>query len=60
MVHDGKEGLDKALSYVYELFIIDRMLPSLDGVSVAKAIREKKSVPIIMTTAKGQLEDKGE
>lgn len=60
IVQDGKEGLQKALTHVYELFIIDRMLPSMDGVTIAKAIREKKSVPIIMTTAKGQLEDKGE
>lgn len=60
MVHDGKEGLDKALSQVYELMIIDRMLPSMDGVTIAKTVREKKSVPIIMTTAKWQLEDKGE
>lgn len=60
VVTDGKEGLDKALSQVYELLIIDRMLPSMDGVNIIKAVREKKSVPIIMTTAKGQLEDKGE
>lgn len=59
-MHDGKEGLDKALSQVYELIVVDRMLPSLDGVSICKAIREKKSIPLIMTTAKGQLEDKGE
>lgn len=58
--HDGKIGLDRALSHVYELFIIDRMLPSMDGVTIAKTIRQKKSVPIIMTTAKWQLEDKGE
>lgn len=57
---DGKKGLDKAISQVYEVMIIDRMLPSMDGVSIAKAVREKKAVPIIMTTAKGQLEDKWE
>ena len=61
LIADGKEGLDKALSQVYELLIIDRMLPSMDGVTIAKKVREKKTgVPIIMTTAKGQLEDKGE
>ncbi len=61
LIGDGKEGLDKALSQVYELLIIDRMLPSMDGVTIAKKVREKKTgVPIIMTTAKGQLEDKGE
>lgn len=57
---DGKAGLEKALSHVYELLIIDRMLPSMNGVTIAKAVREKKAVPIIMTTAKWQLEDKGE
>ena len=60
VAHDGKEGLDKALSYVYELMIIDRMLPTMDGVTIAKTVRQKKAVPIIMTTAKWQLEDKGE
>jgi len=49
---DGKKGLEKALSHVYELMIIDRMLPSMDGVTIAKTVREKKAVPIIMTTAK--------
>ena len=49
---DGRAGLEKALSHVYELLIIDRMLPSMDGVTIAKTIREKKAVPIIMTTAK--------
>lgn len=52
MVHDGKEGLEKAMSHVYELLIIDRMLPSMEGVAIAKEIRQKKAVPIIMTTAK--------
>ena len=52
MVHDGKEGLEKALSHAYELLIVDRMLPSMDGVTLCKTVREKKSIPIIMTTAK--------
>lgn len=60
VVHDGREGLEKAMSHVYELLIIDRMLPSMEGVAIAKEIRQKKAVPIIMTTAKWQLEDKGE
>lgn len=58
MVHDGKEGLEKATSQTYELLIIDRMLPNADGMEIIKAVREKKKVPIIVTTAKGQLEDK--
>ena len=59
IVHDGKEGCERALWFSYDMFIIDRMLPSMDGVSIMSEIRKKKRTPIIMTTAKWQLEDKG-
>ena len=50
---DGKEGLTWALSGKYALIIIDIMLPSLDGISICKKIRENNhSVPILILTAK--------
>jgi DNA-binding response OmpR family regulator len=59
IVHDGKEWCERALHFAYDLFIIDWMLPSMDGVEIMAEIRKKKRTPIIMTTAKWQLEDKG-
>lgn len=56
---DGEEGLFKALDSDYDTIILDVMLPSLDGVSIAKKIRaSKKDTPIIMLTAKSATEDK--
>lgn len=57
---DGSEWRDRALHYVYDIIILDIMLPGLDGISLLRELREKKQVPVIMTTAKGQIEDKQE
>ena len=59
-VADGKEWLDKALSNYYELIILDIMLPSMDGFAICRELRKYKQLPIIMTTAKGELDDKSE
>lgn len=56
---DGQEGLYLAQIYNYDLIILDLMLPKLDGLSVCKKIREtNKKLPILMLTAKNDLEDK--
>ena len=56
---DGREGLEEALSAVYDLVVLDVMLPSLDGFSVLKTLREEKiSTPVLMLTAKGDLESR--
>ena len=55
---DGELGKDRALQYVYDCIILDIMLPWLDGVALLKELRTKKQTPVIMTTAKGQIEDK--
>ncbi|MDD4547627.1 MAG: response regulator transcription factor [Bacilli bacterium] len=56
---DGETGLDYALSDVYDVIILDIMLPKLDGISILKKIREEKiNTPIIMLTAKGEVNDK--
>ncbi|WP_163195452.1 response regulator transcription factor [Clostridium thermarum] len=59
MVHDGEIGLDNALSDIYDLIILDIMLPKMDGLTVLKNIRkEGLGVPVILLTAKGEITDK--
>ena len=55
---DGQEALDKFFSGVYDLVLLDVMLPKVDGLSVCQRIRETSSVPIIMLTAKAEDMDK--
>ena len=57
-VEDGGQGLDAGLSGAYDLFLLDVMLPTLDGFSICKEIRKKKpGQGIIMITAKGAEDD---
>jgi two-component system response regulator RegX3 len=57
-IEDGGEGLKKALEKKYDLVILDLMLPTLDGISICKKVRqEKPSLPIIVLTAKGSEDD---
>lgn len=57
--HDGEEGLYYMQENIHDLVILDRMLPSLDGVSVLKAARKSHiSTPVIFLTALGELNDK--
>ena len=56
---DGERGLDAALSGMYDLIILDVMLPSMNGFEILKEIRDNKmDTKIIMATAKGELDDK--
>ena len=55
---DGLSGLDEFHQFQPDLVLLDIMLPGMDGWSVCKKIRETSKVPIIMLTAKGELEDK--
>ena len=55
---DGPAGLALARAGGYGAAVLDVMLPGLDGWSVCRKIRETSQVPIIMLTAKGELEDK--
>ncbi|HAF60114.1 MAG TPA: winged helix-turn-helix domain-containing protein [Bacillota bacterium] len=58
IAHDGKTGLDKALSAKPDLVLLDVMLPVMDGFHVCKKIRECSTVPIVMLTAKEEEVDK--
>ena len=56
---DGLEGLNKALNNSYDLILLDVMMPKMNGFNVCKNIRNAKlSIPILMLTAKGTIEDK--
>ena len=58
-VFNGEDGLDYALSNIYDLIILDIMMPKLDGIHVLKNIRQGKiSTPVLFLTAKSALEDK--
>ncbi|MCH5211721.1 MAG: response regulator transcription factor [Oscillospiraceae bacterium] len=57
--NDGEAGLDDALSGIYDVIILDVMLPKIDGISILKELRrENMNVPVIMLTAKGEISDK--
>ncbi|WP_027093186.1 response regulator transcription factor [Cohnella thermotolerans] len=58
-VHDGLTGLDNALSGIYDLLLLDVMLPGMDGMKLLRTIRaEGIPTPVIMLTAKGEIPDK--
>lgn len=58
VAYDGQEAFDLAKTNVYDLIILDVMLPKIDGLSVCRQIREFSNMPIIMLTAKGEDMDK--
>lgn len=58
---DGKDGLGQALTIEYDLIILDRMLPEVDGIAICRALRDKKyKTPILILTAKDKIKDRVE
>ena len=58
-VYDGESGYDYIMSDIYDVVILDVMLPKMNGFDVLKNVRqEDNQVPIIMLTARSQVEDK--
>ena len=58
-VYDGIDGLDYALSGIYDAIILDVMLPGMDGFAVLKELRRKAvKTPVCMLTARGGLDDR--
>ena len=56
---DGEDGLSLALDGGYDVLIVDRMLPKLDGLSVISALRAKKiETPVLILSALGQVDDR--
>ncbi len=50
--NNGNQGLARALSEEFDMFILDLMLPGVDGFEICKKIRENKNTPILMVSAK--------
>src|SRR5918997_3047130 len=60
-VGDGRTALSRALVEPFDLLVVDWMLPDLDGVQVVKRLRAAEvDVPVLMLTARGQVEDRVE
>ena len=59
VAYDGETGRDYAETGVYDLLILDVMMPRLNGYDLARQVRaERCATPILMLTAKGELEDR--
>ena len=59
VAYDGEEGFNLADSQPYDLLIVDRMLPGLEGAEIVKKLRENgKNMPILFLTALSTTEDK--
>jgi DNA-binding response OmpR family regulator len=61
LAEDGRTGLSRALAEDFDLVIVDWMLPDLDGLQVVRRLRAAgMSVPVLMLTARSQVEDRVE
>lgn len=59
VVGDGVSGLDYIMSNMYDLAVLDIMLPEMNGIDVLKSVRSSgNTTPVILLTAKSQLSDK--
>lgn len=57
--NDGSSGLDAALCDIYDIILLDIMLPGMDGIQVLREMREEGiGTPVILLTAKGELQDR--
>lgn len=57
--HDGEVGLDNALSNIYDVIILDIMLPKMDGIAILKELRKEGiATPVILLTARGEISDR--
>jgi DNA-binding response OmpR family regulator len=56
--YNGRDGLSSALDGVYDLVILDVMLPFFDGLTVLQQLRRRKDLPVIMLTARAQQPDR--
>lgn len=61
VMYEGTSGYDMASTEEYDLLILDRLLPGIDGVTITKKLREQQiHTPVLILTAKGQVEDRVE
>ena len=58
-VDDGLEGLNRAMNEPYDALIVDRMLPSLDGLSVIETLRKAgRTTPVLIVSALGDVDER--
>lgn len=58
-VYNGEDGYDYAMSNIYDVIVLDLMLPKMDGITVMKNMRKYgNDTLVIMLTAKGEISDK--
>lgn len=61
LAYDGEYGLDCALSGIYDVIVLDIMLPKMNGLEVLKFLRSQQvSTPVLLLTAKSETQDKVE
>lgn len=59
IVHNGVAGLDNALTGIYDVIVLDIMLPKMNGLDVLKSVREAGiTTPVLLLTAKDEVKDK--
>ena len=59
VAYTGTDGFDMATGETYDLILLDLMLPGMDGMQICRELRKlKNQVPILILTAKGQINDK--
>jgi len=59
VAHDGEHGLDCGLTGIYDIIILDILMPKMDGIAVLKSLREHDiATPVLLLTAKDQPRDK--
>lgn len=57
--YDGESGLDNALTAIYDVILLDVMLPKLNGFEVLRRLRaERVATPVLMLTARSEVTDK--
>jgi two-component system copper resistance phosphate regulon response regulator CusR len=58
LAHDGIDGLHLATEGDHDLILLDSMLPGIDGLAVLAALRQSRQTPVLMLTARAQIEDR--
>lgn len=58
VVHDGESGVREALSGLYDIAVLDVMMPGINGIEVLRRIRSESSMPVLMLTARGDDTDR--
>ena len=57
-VHDGEQGLARALTGEHEAIILDLMLPGINGLDLLRSLRQEAQVPVLMLSARGEPVDR--